>query len=230
MNITELKELAEKATPGPWVAGDDEDSDYFLVGPCGDDGIVYQSVVKLHSETNADYIAAANPAAILELIAQLEDAQGEIRALRATEAGLRDRLASTPAQPAQQEPAKAIAYLDIGIGGYVDLGSELSPEDLAALPRGRHMLVIAGTYGIDGYKPVAHQEPPQPVERDARIAELIQQLEEARLKSSVDASEFNRAIDFAIDQGSEAMHFLTAWREGDTADWPEFAAAIKEQT
>ena len=31
--------------------------------------------------------------AILELIANLEDAQGEIRALRATEAGLRDRLA-----------------------------------------------------------------------------------------------------------------------------------------
>lgn len=92
MNITELKELAEKATPGPWVAGDDEDSDYFLVGPCGDDGIVYQSVVKLHSETNADYIAAANPAAILELIAKLEDAQGEIRALRATEAGLRERV------------------------------------------------------------------------------------------------------------------------------------------
>ena len=156
-------------------------------------------------------------AEILELIANLEDAQGEIRALRATEAGLRDRLAaveddraqrvpdtvcdddlsdlahsanqetlsfglshdvflryfkevrrrllaSTPAQPAQQEPAKAIAYLDIGIGGYVDLGSELSPADLAAPPRGRHMLVIAGTYGIDGYKPVAHQEPPQPVE------------------------------------------------------------------
>lgn len=92
MNITELKELAEKATPGPWVAGDDEDSDYFLVGPCGDDGIVYQSVVKLHSEINADYIAAANPAEILELIAKLEDAKGEIRALRATEAGLRERV------------------------------------------------------------------------------------------------------------------------------------------
>lgn len=92
MNITELKALAEKATPGPWIAGDDEDSDYFLVGPCGDDGIVYQSVVKLHSETHADYIAAANPAAILELITQLEDAQGEIRALRATEAGLRERV------------------------------------------------------------------------------------------------------------------------------------------
>lgn len=64
----------------------------------------------------------------------------------------------------------------------------------------------------------------------ARIAELEQQLAEVGLKSTVDASEFSRAIDFAIDQGSEARHFLTAWREGDTADWPEFAAAIKEQT
>lgn len=46
-------------TPGPWIAGDDEDSDYYLVGPHDGDGIVYQPVVKLHSEANARLIAAA---------------------------------------------------------------------------------------------------------------------------------------------------------------------------
>lgn len=88
-------------------------------------------------------------------------------------------------------------------------------------------------------------------ERDARIAELEaelraeadrrraeiqererleQQLAEARRKATEDAYEFNRAINFAIDQGLEACHFLAAWREGDPSGWPEFDAAIKEQT
>lgn len=46
------------------------------------------------SECNADRMAFRNDAGpmVLELIAQLEDAQGEIRALRATEAGLRERV------------------------------------------------------------------------------------------------------------------------------------------
>jgi hypothetical protein len=69
MNTTELKKLAEAATPGPWIAGDDEDSDYFLVGPHDGDGLVFHPVVTLHTEANADYIAAANPAAILKLLA-----------------------------------------------------------------------------------------------------------------------------------------------------------------
>lgn len=67
-------------------------------------------------------------------------------------------------------------------------------------------------------------------ERDARIAELERELEEARRKATEDAYEFNRAINFAIEQGLEACHFLAAWREGDPSGWPEFDAAIKEQT
>lgn len=35
-------------------------------------------------------------------------------------------------------------------------------------------------------------------------------------------SEFNKAIDFAIQQGSEASQFLDAWRHGDTSEWPEY--------
>jgi hypothetical protein len=52
-----------------------------------------------------------------------------------------------PAQPAQ----KAVAYLDLGVGGYMDIGTDLTDEQLASLPKGRHMLSIVGTYGVDGY-------------------------------------------------------------------------------
>ena len=53
----------------------------------------------------------------------------------------------TGAQPAQ----KAVAYLDLGVGGYTDIGTDLNDEQLASLPKGRHMLGIVGTYGVDGY-------------------------------------------------------------------------------
>ena len=59
---------------------------------------------------------------------------------------LADRLEKQPA--AAQE---AVAYLDIGAGGYLDLGSNLPEVQLLALPKGRHALGIIGTYGIDGY-------------------------------------------------------------------------------
>lgn len=52
-----------------------------------------------------------------------------------------------PAQPAQ----KAVAYLDLGVGGYMDIGTDLTDEQLASLPKGRHTLGIVGTYGVDGY-------------------------------------------------------------------------------
>ena len=52
-----------------------------------------------------------------------------------------------PAQPTQ----KAVAYLDLGVGGYMDIGTDLTDEQLASLPKGRHMLGIVGTYGVDGY-------------------------------------------------------------------------------
>jgi len=52
-------------------------------------------------------------------------------------------------QPAAAQ--EAVAYLDIGAGGYLDLGSDLPEEQLLALPKGRHALGIIGTYGIDGY-------------------------------------------------------------------------------
>lgn len=35
----------------------------------------------------------------------------------------------------------------------MDVGTDLTDEELAALPKGRHMLGIVGTYGIEGYVP-----------------------------------------------------------------------------
>lgn len=59
-----------------------------------------------------------------------------------------DKLYLAPgAQPAQM----VVAYLDLGVGGYMDIGTDLSDEQLASLPKGRHMLGIVGTYGVDGY-------------------------------------------------------------------------------
>ena len=37
-------------------------------------------------------------------------------------------------------------------------------------------------------------------------------------------AQFNVAIDFAIEQRTEAAVFLRAWREGDISEWPEFNA------
>ena len=52
-----------------------------------------------------------------------------------------------------QNVPKAVAYLDLGTGGYMDIGTDLTDEALAALPKGKHMLGIVGTYGVDGYSP-----------------------------------------------------------------------------
>lgn len=81
-----------KHTPGPWIVGDDEDSDYFLVGPHDGDETVYHPVVKLHDQYNAYLIAAAPE--LLEALQRMvrflevEDAHlanfGEVEAARAS--------------------------------------------------------------------------------------------------------------------------------------------------
>lgn len=73
---------------------------------------------------------------------------------------------------------RAVAYLDIGSGGYIDLGSDLTNEQLEALPWGRHMLGIIGTHGAEGYVPAAPiaQTTPQP-EQSALVEALKAMLE-----------------------------------------------------
>lgn len=79
--------------------------------------------------------------------------------------GYSDRAASTPADSVTA-PA-GVAYLDIGAGGYIDLGTDLSNEALSRLPKGRHVLIIAGTYGIDGYTPTPPAQAADSVLEDA---------------------------------------------------------------
>lgn len=81
MNTDELKRLAEAATPGPWfVVGPpwNQNADFIVAG--SNDPHTGQYVADTENfdgdgenvQENAAYIAAANPAAILELIAELE--------------------------------------------------------------------------------------------------------------------------------------------------------------
>lgn len=70
----------------------------------------------------------------------------------------------------EQEP---VAYLDIGESGYLDIGSDLTDEQLLALPKGRHALAIVGTWGVDGYTSTA---PAKPAESEA-VQGLVEALE-----------------------------------------------------
>ena len=87
-----------------------------------------------------------------------------------------DRAMRAQAAPAAVAgPSDAVAYIDIGAGGYLDLGSDLSDEALRKLPKGRHMLAIVGTYGVDGYAPVAAPttQPEQVAQGDARAEQSL---------------------------------------------------------
>lgn len=78
---------------------------------------------------------------------------------------LPEKVRALKTAPAAVPAGEAVAYLDIGVGGYLDLGTEKNADELFKLPPGRHMLGIIGTYGVDGYKanpPAA--EAPAPVQ------------------------------------------------------------------
>ena len=80
MNIEELKRLAEDATPGPWEYDyDDQDHDTCIGILWGTNHyaiatIPYNGQVSDEKVTaTGNYIAAANPAAVLELIRQRDE-------------------------------------------------------------------------------------------------------------------------------------------------------------
>ena len=215
IDTKELRRLAQAATPGPWINHGRQPN----VAGLPHSAVAAKTLLaRVYSEAygdveqetaNASFIAAANPAAISELLDRLEaaekerdwhagrceDAMNECAALRAKieqmekqepvgvlhvgsyygeelqdwefEANQRacDKLNeeyvgsptslplyALPGAQAQNVP-KAVAYLDLGTGGYMDIGTDLTDEALAALPKGRHMLGIVGTYGVDGYVP-----------------------------------------------------------------------------
>lgn len=95
MNTTELKKLAEAATPGPWHL---DDCGYMFIISKPGDGYITRNVCRMDSSTmsafsqkaNAAYIAAANPDAILKLLAinaELVEALKKISAIELKEFG-----------------------------------------------------------------------------------------------------------------------------------------------
>jgi len=75
MNIEELKRLAEAATPGPW---------YDRAGVLRGTGGGIKPIATIYNGLNSPYIAAANPAAILELIAEVEALRDQVNGLTGT--------------------------------------------------------------------------------------------------------------------------------------------------
>jgi hypothetical protein len=73
------------------------------------------------------------------------------------------RLRAQVASTVPAVPAVPVAYLDVGAGGYLDLGTDLDDSSLKKLPFGRHMLGIIGTFGVEGY--TAAPQPAQQVEQ-----------------------------------------------------------------
>lgn len=112
------------------------------------------------------------PASVLHLVndAFAEVAMAYPKAFALHKVGLADtavREALVTAAPAAVAgPSEVVAYLDIGTGGYLDLGTDLDDEALSRLPKGRHALVIAGTYGIDGYTAAPTTTRPSPAAQE----------------------------------------------------------------
>ena len=68
-------------------------------------------------------------------------------------AGLQFLPAGTKLYAASVHAPTPVAYLDVGAGGYMYLGTDLTEDQVGSFPWGRHTLAIVGTYGADGYVP-----------------------------------------------------------------------------
>ena len=75
-DYSELKRLSEAATPGPWVKTIDG------VMPEGEKFGIFGNFGSNNGEANRGFIAAANPAAVLALIAEVEVLNDEISACK----------------------------------------------------------------------------------------------------------------------------------------------------
>lgn len=87
-DTTRLKHLAEQATPGPWDL-DNETSENYVY--CNDilgsavasiKGLATPLIDEAQRKRNLQFIAAANPKAVLDLLSRLEKAENENTKLR----------------------------------------------------------------------------------------------------------------------------------------------------
>lgn len=94
IDINELRQSAQAATPGPWYIGSgtyEGRNIYSVEAVTDDEGFTYNPVVATAEdddvvcwEANARLIAAANPAVISELLDRLEAAEKELAELRSS--------------------------------------------------------------------------------------------------------------------------------------------------
>jgi hypothetical protein len=73
IDTTKLRELAQKATPGPW-----EQINHIVFTETGDLEWVVANARSGNSIIDAEYISAANPATVLALLDELERTQGSV--------------------------------------------------------------------------------------------------------------------------------------------------------
>ena len=114
-------------------------------------------------------------------------------------------------EAATKQPGDVVAYLDVGAGGYLDLDAALSDEAMQQLPKGRHALVIAGTYGIDGYVAAPQPSPTaqaDSVQEDAARYRWLREGNDAKhgaawhVAVNLYGCEWDAAIDAARKQGA----------------------------
>ena len=115
--INELRKLAEAATPGPWntspggcgIIGPDKQ---WLGGM--NDWVCEYSEEMTQSENNAAFIAAANPAAILDMIAEVESLRDQVNGLT----GSLERAEKALKEAQEQQPVLCHAAFSNGDGTY----------------------------------------------------------------------------------------------------------------
>jgi hypothetical protein len=83
VDLDELERLAKEADPGPWRTEEDAEHYPFLVAETPDGGsyVLIESKGELES-VNAYFMAAANPATALALVAELRAAREVVEASR----------------------------------------------------------------------------------------------------------------------------------------------------
>lgn len=153
---SELKRLAEAATPGPWAY----DGSYVCPART-EDGTTYvelwRSIADCHQPENTKFIAAANPAAVLALIAEVEGLRAqhgrdsaELRSLcQARDDARKDRDQLKAEVEALRKDAERYRWLmsdavnngTLGIdGGWIDFGFKDEAAEIidAAMTKGDH--------------------------------------------------------------------------------------------
>jgi len=95
-DLSRLESLAREATPGEWEAWDEPSEGAPTVARCNDNGCREIAYITEHphlpdprkdASANAAYIAAANPAAVLALIARVRELEGDAARFRHIIAG-----------------------------------------------------------------------------------------------------------------------------------------------